>query len=190
MRVGLISFVIYIFLILSASAEVVFSTNYGLNQFTTKELNNKSGKAAGNSSTTKLGYLNAGTEIGLYNTNINSSVSLTHDNTNADISYRLNSVGAYISVYKNDIYFELGYGKASISENLKTELTGSSRSALKAIYNLDTDGKFSSTEVRALGGVKLFSISAFTITAFIQKIKMLETSHDETDLGLELKVIF
>jgi hypothetical protein len=189
-RAGLVLFIIYLCFGQTAYAEVVFSANYGLNQFLTKELNNKSGKAAGTSSTAKLGLLNAGTEIGIYNTNINSSVTLKHDGENSDASYKINSVGAYIAIYKKNAFFEFGYGKASISESLSTNLTGSSLSALKSIYNLNTDETFASTEARLLGGIKLFSLSLFTFVVYIQKIKMLETSHDETDLGLELKLNF
>lgn len=190
MRTGLISFIIYLYFVPTAFAEVVFSANFGINHFLTKELNNKSGKAAGTSSTAKLGLLNAGTEIGIYNTNINSSVTIKHDGENSDANYKINSVGAYIAIYKKNAFFELGYGKASISETLNTGLTGSSLSALKSIYNLNTDETFASTEARLLGGIKLFSLSLFTFVAYIQKIKMLETSHDETDLGIEFKLNF
>ena len=164
------------------------SGNLGISSLVTKELDHRDGRAAGSSFTAKIGYLNNATEIGVYSTNINSKTSVTHDGISADLQYLINSTGAYLAHYRNRLYFEIGYGKASIKEQVTTDLTGAALAAMKEVYNLDTSGEFASTEARALVGVKLFSLGVATVTVYGQKIKMLETSHDETNFGFELKL--
>jgi hypothetical protein len=187
-RTGLVLFIINFLLISNTYGEIIVSFNYGLNQLVTKELNNRNGKAAGTSQMFKVGMLNGSQEIGLYSNTIESSVNITHDNTENELTTSINSVGGYLAFYKNSLYIEFGYGKASVKENIDSDLTGTSLTALKEIYDLNTDGSLTSTEARILLGFKLISSGVFTLTTYAQKIKMLETSHDSTDIGLELKV--
>lgn len=182
-------FLLSIFILsLPTEASVIFTATGGVNNLKTKELNNNNGSAGGSYSGFSLGYLNKEIEIGVYSSNINSKTQLSHDDTDNDYNLGINSIGAYLTHYRESLYFGIGYGKATIKEKLTTSLTGNSLDTLKDIYNIPSDGETSSSEVRALIGFKLLNISSLTLSIYGQKVKMLETSHDDTNFGLELKI--
>ncbi len=182
-------FLFSIFIIsLQVEASVTFTATGGLNNLTTKELSNNGGIAAGTYTGFSLGLLTGNTEVGVYSSGIKSQTELTHDNEKNDLNVNISSIGAYLTHYRNSLYFGIGYGKATIKETLKSNLSGPSLATLKDLYSISGDGETSSTEARALIGFKVLSLSSMTFSIYVQKIKMLETSHDNTNFGLELKI--
>ena len=183
-------FVIYIFLINNAYSNIVLSGNYGINQLITKELGERNGKASGSSNTFKLGILNSDYEVGMYMSNHESSVSISHDNSSPKLLFDIESVGGYLTFYRRNLFLEIGYGQARIRETLQSDLEEAAISAVKEIYNLKTKEEKSSTEARFQIGYKLYYLNSLVLVGYLQKVKMLQVSHDFTELGLELKLNF
>lgn len=187
---GLICTLFILFYSTNSHAGINLTIGGGLSTYTTKELTQNNGTAQGNSTHFKLGMLNKKFEIGLYSGTQNYSLDLEHDSVDNTLEVQIQTIGSYIAYYANMLYFELGYGKADIKEKLDSSLSDTSKAILVDLYNLNLDGSTSANEARFLMGIRALNLGNIVLTGFAQKTIMLNTSHNSTLFGVELKVSF
>lgn len=168
-------------------AGTTVSFTAGVNGLTTDELSQQGGVASGTITGVKIGKRRSRSELGLYYSAANFKTSFKHDSLDYDLVFKKVSFGAYTAYYGESVYFELGYGRGSVKETLSSSADSATQILVKKIYNL-SDKPAATSEVRALMGAKIIQFETVIITVFAQKTIFLESSHDSSSIGLELKI--
>jgi hypothetical protein len=181
---------LYLILLLNfsglAHSRVSFSANMGTGFLSSKQLDDQKAQAMGNRAVFKVGSFTKNFEIGVYNSIGSFKADINHDDSDHEINYKTTSFGVYTTLYKKSLFLELSYGKSTIKEELKTDLSDSSKAIIKEIYNINDD-KITGSEAGVLLGYKLFIFGDTAGTISIERKIQLQTSHVETQISFELK---
>lgn len=112
-----------------------------------------------------------------------------HDSENIEISTDMNVLEFYYTLYVKKYYFEFGFSRSFIENDIKGDLTSSQKVAVENIYNIDSEGQ-NSDALRFTLGYKLFSNSTFITSVAGSQIIHQSSSYRETLVALELKFLF
>lgn len=125
-------------------------------------------------------------EFGAYSSQGDLKTDFKHDGVSSEISYNKKAFGIYTTYYRKKLYFELGYGKATITEKLSGPLTSNQQYVVKDIYDIHDDA-ITSDEGRLLVGIKAFNFGDFVTTVYAQRTILFSSDHQVDLIGLELK---
>lgn len=186
-----IIFIILVFLSGTSHSQVVVTLGGAGGLLSTNELEENSVSAQGIGTHFKIGMIRQSkVEVGIYLASSRYEAKVEHDSVENKLVFDTQSVGSYLTYYSGKAYFEAGYASATLKESLESSLGDSAQEVLSDIYHLKTNKDVTASEVRFMFGYKLFSGFGINFSGFAQKILMLDTSHNLTMVGLELKSQF